>query len=97
MAAVFRNKIYRTCRNRGASVLLLVLGVSAALVLLSSSLADIGFRDLDSAAAGHCGDKALLAAESCVEEALRRVQLDPSSNTQGTTVLIGEGSCVYSC
>jgi hypothetical protein len=82
--------------RRGAAALLLVLGVSAALLVMAKSLADIGYLDLDTITSENCGDIALYSAETCVEEALRRIQLDSGFTAQNQNVAIAGISCDYS-
>jgi hypothetical protein len=82
--------------RRGAAALLLVLGVSAALLIMAKSLADIGYLDLDTITSENCGDIALYSAETCVEEALRRIQLESGFIAQNQNVAIDGIACRYS-
>jgi hypothetical protein len=82
--------------RRGAAALLLVLGVSAALLIMAKSLANIGYLDLDTITSENCGDIALNSAETCVEEALRRIQLDSGFTAQNQEVGIAGIACRYS-
>jgi hypothetical protein len=81
--------------RKGAAVLLLVLGVSFALLVLAKSLADIGYLDLDTIIAENCGDKALLSAETCMEEALRRIQLSSDYSAENQAVALAGTDCRY--
>ena len=83
---------FRDQRGLSLLVVVVVVGAAALIMVLGSSMLSIG--DLD---VGHTADQsqdALLYADGCAEEGLRRLRLD--SGYAGGTLSDGDHSCIMS-
>jgi hypothetical protein len=69
-------------------VMVIILAVG---ILIVSTTALIGVDDLEIGFSQEAGSHALLAAESCAEEAMLR--LSRNSSYSGGTLLVGESTC----
>ena len=76
----------------GIAALLTVVIVAAATLIMAYSASLLGLGELELGYTSQKGAEALSAADSCVEEALRRLRLD--SNYSGGTLNVGNGSCI---
>ena len=77
--------------ERGAAALMIMVIILAVAVLLVSSTAFIGVDDLEIGFAEQAGSHALIAAESCADEAILRLSRD---NTYvGGSLIVGESTC----
>lgn len=77
----------------GAALLAAVIIVSGALLALAVGL---GFQEVREQALGegeHAARQALVASESCVQEALLRI---PRESFTGATLVVGGGTCTVS-
>ena len=77
--------------QRGAAALISVVVMTAIIVVAVSGTALIGIGNLDAALGYFQGTHAVLAAESCNEEAMLRLQR--SSSYTGGTLAVGNATC----
>jgi len=74
------------------AALLTIVIISAAVLIMAFSASLLGLGELDLGYTSQKGGEALSAADSCVEEALRRLRLD--SDYSGGDLNVGQGSCI---
>ena len=79
--------------KQGVAAILAVVIVGAVALIITKSLALMGIDELGSIGAYSSGEKARAVAESCLEEGLRRVQLDDSYLAADESLNITGGSC----
>lgn len=77
--------------QRGAAALIVIVVILAVGILLVSTTAFIGVDDLEVGFATQAGGHAVLAAESCAEEAMLRLSRDASY--AGGTLPVGASTC----
>lgn len=78
--------------QQGVAALLTIVIISAAVLIMAFTASLLGLGELDLGFTSQKGGEALSAADSCIEEALRRLRLD--SNYSGGTLNVGNGSCI---
>lgn len=85
------NMIYKD-QNKGAALLLVViiLGVAALIIGLNASF--LGLGSLELGYTGSQGGASFSAADGCIEEGLRQLQIDPLYD--GGTLSLGGGACI---
>lgn len=91
MRKYFHSKIY-FFNTRGVTALLTVIVVSAAALLMAFGAAMLGLGDADMSFAAQKGFQTSALADGCVEESLRRLQIN--SDWSGGTLSLGDGSCI---
>lgn len=81
--------------KKGASLLIAVLIMSAALIIISFTSITQSIGDIDSSFSYAKGGEALWIADGCIEETLRRIRMNTSYGIgAGTmTLSISNGSC----
>jgi len=85
-------KNQKTQKGIAALIVVLVISVSTLIMALNSSF--LGLGELDLGYTSQKGGEALVLADSCVEETLRRLRIE--SNYSGGVLNIDDGSCIIS-
>lgn len=80
-----------TENERGAAAIMMMVIILAVGILIVSTTALIGVDDLEIGFSQEAGSHAILAAESCAEEAMLR--LSRNSSYTGGSLTVGESSC----
>lgn len=84
----------KALNNRGVAALLTVIIISAAALLMAFSASILGIGDADMGYTAQKANQAQALATGCVEESLRRLQID--SGWAGATLSLTDGSCIIS-
>lgn len=81
--------------QKGMSALLTIVIISAASLIMAKSVSFLSLTELEMGDKEVNGQKSLLLADSCVEEALHQLRLDNSFLTTDETVNLGDEQCSY--
>jgi hypothetical protein len=77
----------------GLAALLAVVIVGASVLIIAKNASFMGIGEIDMAYLSAKGEEALTITEGCVEETLRRFQINPDYTADNFSLLIGEGEC----
>jgi len=77
----------------GVAALLIVVIIGAVCVILAKSLSRLSISDLNMSYLDIQGSKTLDLTESCLEEILRRIQIDPDWRIEDYTLNLSDGVC----
>ncbi len=91
MTKVYKHQFPYANNQRGMAALLTIVIISAATLIMAFNASLLGLGELDLGYTAQKGSQALSVADSCVEEALRRLRLN--SSYSGGTLSSGNGSC----
>jgi len=83
---------YLLSNQTGMAALLIVIMIAAATLIMSISSAILGLGESEMGYTAQRGTEALFIADSCMEEALRRLKLDVNYN--GGNLNLGNGTCI---
>ena len=85
------SKILKFYKNQeGAALLLAVVLLTAAVLVMATSVFSLGLGELDMGYTYQCGEETFAIADGCLEETLRRIKLN---STYSGTLALGRGSC----
>lgn len=91
------NNINNFYKNESGFATLIIVVIFTIIFLLSvKGLAFLGASNVDISAITNKGNDLLAFTEGCVEDALRRIQIDPSYTTSSSTLSIIGESCIIS-
>lgn len=79
-------------KGMAALLTVVIIGVATVIMSVSASLLSIGELDM-----GYTSSKAgevFYLTDACMEETLRRIQLDSGYSANNNTLLMGAGSCI---
>lgn len=82
----------KTKNQKGIAALIVVLVISITTLIMALNSSFLGLGELDLSSTSEKGGEALVLADSCAEETLRRLRLEP--NYSGGTLNIDDGSCI---
>ena len=77
----------------GLAALLSVVIIGAVALVIVAQTVNIGLGELDTLTADNYGSAALNLAEGCIEETIRRWQIDPQYDTESEFPILEGGSC----
>src|SRR3989339_352972 len=83
-------------QQSGVAMLLIVVIISVVLLLTIKTVSFLGISNVEMAGIFDKGDNVLVFSEGCVEEALRRIQIDNSYTVSNFPLSIGSESCIIS-
>ncbi len=81
--------------QKGIAAIITVIIIGAVALVMGKSLALIGFSHSETAQAYSQGNMAKEIAVSCVEEVLRRFQIDENHSASDKNISISAGQCIY--
>ncbi len=84
------NDIIKNQKAFAALLTIIIIGAAALVIGLTATI--LGLGDLEMAYDSQQGEETFSIADSCIEEALRRIRLD--SAYTGDTLSLGDGSCI---
>jgi hypothetical protein len=78
----------------GYAALITVVIIGAAALIIAKNVSLLNLGELDMAVMADKGDEALVIADGCVEETIRRFTLDPNYSANDYELELGNGNCV---
>ena len=78
----------------GLAALIVVVIIGAAVLVMAKSVSFLSMGEIDMAYTSVKGEEALVIAEGCAEETLRRFQLDENYSASDYVLSLGGGQCV---
>jgi hypothetical protein len=78
----------------GLAVLLVVVVIGAVSLILTRSASQVGLSGLETAWAGAKAGEVFTIGEACLEETLRRWQIDSNYTAANVVLTIGNGQCL---
>ena len=89
-------KIKTTNKQKGGAILLIIVIIAAATLIMAYSSSILGLGELDLGYISQKGSEAFSMADGCMEETLRRIQLDTNYGIGAGTInlSVDSGSCV---
>lgn len=90
------NGIQKIKENRGAAAIFSVVTIGIFAMIMATNITFLSIDDLDMANAYKSKDEIQIVLNSCVDDVLRRVQMNRSYSEFSRTIPYGNGSCSYS-
>jgi hypothetical protein len=79
--------------NQGIAAIITVIIVGAVALIFTRGIGLMGLDELDAMSACLAGEQARAAAESCLDEGLRRLELDNDFSADEENIALPQGSC----
>jgi hypothetical protein len=86
------NKLKRIKKEQGQAMLLVIVTLTAASLIVATSVLFSGLGELDMGYTYQCGEEGFALGDGCLEETLRRIDID--SGYAGGSLALSNGSCI---
>ncbi|MCX6796528.1 MAG: hypothetical protein NTW06_03460 [Candidatus Falkowbacteria bacterium] len=86
-------KFFQSKKNQqGVAMLLAIVLLTAAILVIATSVFFLGLGELDMGYTYQCGEETFALADGCMEETLRRIKINPGYYSGNLD--LGKGKCI---